>query len=139
MYFRYLKSNREASRLSVRSVARSRQVCIYWLWKHCLLLSILPGGRANTYRHKKTLFGRLLYDSHSLYESGTPSIRYFQSIMEDSTSGRGISSLSPVPMAVSDMPVESGENWLVTEEYRRHTVSRCRFNLQGRSNEMSDM
>jgi hypothetical protein len=24
-------------------VARSRQVCIYWLWKHCLLLPILPG------------------------------------------------------------------------------------------------
>src|SRR5271155_34567 len=75
-------------------VARSRQVCIYWLWKHCLLLSILPGGRTNTYRHKKTLFGRLLYDAHSLYESGTPSIRYFQSIVEDSTSGRGISGLS---------------------------------------------
>src|SRR5271156_4120832 len=29
-----------------QSVARSRQVCIYWLWKHCLLLSILPGGRS---------------------------------------------------------------------------------------------
>ena len=39
----------------LQPVARSRQVCIYWLWKHCLLLSILPGGRANTYRHKKTL------------------------------------------------------------------------------------
>jgi hypothetical protein len=39
----------------LETVARSRQVCIYWLWKHCLLLSILPGGRANTYRHKKIL------------------------------------------------------------------------------------
>src|ERR1700740_618901 len=29
---------------SVRYVARSRQVCIYWLWKHCLLLSILLGN-----------------------------------------------------------------------------------------------
>src|SRR5271168_2359872 len=36
-------------------VARSRQVCIYWLWKHCLLLSILPGERANTYTHRKML------------------------------------------------------------------------------------
>jgi hypothetical protein len=36
-------------------VARSRQVCIYWLWKHCLLLSILSEGRADTYRHKKIL------------------------------------------------------------------------------------
>jgi hypothetical protein len=36
-------------------VARSRQVCIYWLWKHCLLLAILPEGRANTYRHRKIL------------------------------------------------------------------------------------
>jgi hypothetical protein len=27
----------------VHHVARSRQVCIYWLWKHCLLLSILLG------------------------------------------------------------------------------------------------
>jgi hypothetical protein len=27
----------------VVSVARSRQVCIYWFWKHCLLLPILPG------------------------------------------------------------------------------------------------
>src|SRR6201997_582722 len=26
------------------NVARSRQVCIYWLWKHCLLLSILLGN-----------------------------------------------------------------------------------------------
>jgi hypothetical protein len=25
------------------AVARSRQVCIYWLWKHCLLLPTLPG------------------------------------------------------------------------------------------------
>jgi hypothetical protein len=30
-------------------------VCIYRLWKHCLLLSILPGGRANTCTHRKIL------------------------------------------------------------------------------------
>jgi hypothetical protein len=36
-------------------VARNRQVCIYWWWKHCLLLSILPGERANTYTHRKIL------------------------------------------------------------------------------------
>jgi hypothetical protein len=40
---------------AVVNVARSRQVYIYWLWKHCLLLSILPGGRANTYTHRKML------------------------------------------------------------------------------------
>jgi len=31
----------QSSEISI--IARSRQVCIYWLWKHCLLLSILPG------------------------------------------------------------------------------------------------
>jgi hypothetical protein len=36
-------------------VARSRQVCIYWLWKHWLMPPILSEGRANTYRHKKIL------------------------------------------------------------------------------------
>jgi hypothetical protein len=35
-------------------VARSRQVYMKWWWKHCLLLSILPGLRADTYRHKKS-------------------------------------------------------------------------------------
>ena len=39
----------------VVQLLRSADRCLYWLWKHCLLLSILPGGRANTYGHKKTL------------------------------------------------------------------------------------
>jgi hypothetical protein len=28
---------------AIVAVVCSRQVCIYWLWKHCLLLPILPG------------------------------------------------------------------------------------------------
>jgi hypothetical protein len=35
-------------------VARSRQVYMKPWWKHCLLLSTLPGLRADTYRHKKS-------------------------------------------------------------------------------------
>jgi hypothetical protein len=35
-------------------VARSRQVYMKWWWKHCLLLFILPGQRADTYRHRKS-------------------------------------------------------------------------------------
>jgi hypothetical protein len=38
----------------VRPAARSRQVYMKWWWKHCLLLSIPPGQRADTYRHKKS-------------------------------------------------------------------------------------
>jgi hypothetical protein len=33
----------EITALSIYLVARSRQVYMKWLWKHCLLLSILPG------------------------------------------------------------------------------------------------
>ena len=49
----------------VPRVARSRQVCRYWLWKHCLLLSILPGERATTYRRKKTLSDECLSRANS--------------------------------------------------------------------------
>ena len=28
---------------AARDVTRSRQVYMKWVWKHCLLLSILPG------------------------------------------------------------------------------------------------
>ena len=39
-------------------VARSRQVCIYWLWKHCLLLSILLGNEQILIRKRKSCQSR---------------------------------------------------------------------------------
>jgi hypothetical protein len=59
------------------SVARSGQVCIYWLWKHCLLLSILFEGRANAYRHKKasgTVVPYALEYLNSSSVDGVPSV-----------------------------------------------------------------
>jgi hypothetical protein len=41
-------------RKSVSPVARSRQVCIYWLWKRCLLLSFYLRGE-RVLRHGGTL------------------------------------------------------------------------------------
>jgi hypothetical protein len=74
----------------------------------------------------RAAFLRLVHDTHSLYESGTQSIRCFLPVVEDRFSHRGISGLSLAPIAVSDTPVRSGKNWLAIQEYGRqmsHRVS----------------
>ena len=70
---RWAKFGENCGEFWKRGVARSRQVCIYWLWKHCLLLSILPEGQTNTYRHRKTPSDEnLSRDSWSLSSSAFP-------------------------------------------------------------------
>ena len=49
-----LEARAESNGYKRGRVARSRQVYMKWWWKHCLLLFILPGQRADTYRHRKS-------------------------------------------------------------------------------------